>query len=340
MQRLFAVLGLLMLFVFGCQISPRRTVGGSGGGGGGSTGGQLYVATGNSILRFSNAESANGNIAPTATINGAATRLSNPQHLFLDTASDRLFVANQGDGSVLIFDNASTLTGNAAPTRVISGNLTTLSAPVDVALDTTNNLLYVADGTSIRVLGSASTVFGNVAPVRNFNMGVTVGGLLLDATNNQLYVSDPADDVVSRLDSASTQDVVGIVGGVISGPDTALSQPRGMALDGSGRIIVSNSAAPVSITIYPSAGINNGDVVPAANINGSSTKLQAPGQIALNRNVSNGELYVVEPVGGSILVFTNMSSVTGNAAPARSINGTNTGLTVNAINGLAIDPTR
>jgi len=298
------------------------------------------VATQNSILRFSNAESSNGNVAPTATLSGAATLISAPQHLFLDTSADRLFVANQGGSSVLIFDNASTLTGSVAPTRTISGNATNLSAPIDLALDSVNNVLYVADGTSILVFAPASTVNGNASPVRNINMGATIGGLFLDATNNQLYVSDPGDNVVDRLDSASTQNVVGVVGGAIAGPDTKLSSPKGLALDAAGRIIVSNSAAPVSITIYPNASTATADVVPTSDITGSATALQAPAQIVLNRNVGNGELYVVEPLGASILVFTNVSTTTGSPVPARIFRGSNTGLNTNSINGLAIDPTR
>lgn len=336
MRRLYAILLLNLCLLAGC-ISPRRTTATSGGGGG-STNGQLYVATPNGILHFSSAQSSNGNVAPVTTI--TATQISSPQHLFIDTAADRLYVANQGGSSVLVFDNVSTITGATAPTRVISGNATTLVAPVDVAVDTINNLLYVADGTSIRVFASASAINGNVPPVRNINMGITIGGLFLDATNNQLYVSDPGDNAVDRLDGASTQDVVGLVGGTIAGADTQLSQPRGLALDASGRIIVSNSANPVSLTTYPSAGVNTGDVVPVSNISGNNTHLQAPGQIVLDRTVNNGELYVVEPLGGSILVFTNMGNATGNATPSRSFNGTNTGLAANAITGVAIDPTR
>lgn len=335
MRRIYAILVLSLCWVVGCQISPRR---GTASSGGGNTGGQLYVATPNGILHFSNAETSNGNVAPVGTI--TATQISSPQHLFIDTSADRLYVANQGGSSVLVFESASTLTGAATPSRVIAGNATTLAAPIDIAVDTTNNLLYVADGTSIRVFASASTVNGNTPPVRNINLGISIGAIFLDAPNNQLYVSDPGDNAVDRLDGASSQDVVGIVGGAIAGPDTQLSQPRGLTLDTLGRIIVGNSANPVSLTTYPSAGAATGDVVPVINITGGNTHLQAPGQIALNRNVTNGELYVVEPLGASILVFTNINNTTGNLAPARSINGSNTGLTASAITGVAIDPTR
>jgi len=337
MRRIYAVFLIIVLLGSGC-VSPRRVPGGGGGGGGGGTGGQLYVSAANSILHFNAAETSNGNVAPVGTISGASTLLSSPQHLLMDIASNRLYVANQGGGSILVFDNVSTLTGNIAPTRVISGSATRLASPIDVALDATNNLLYVADGTSVLVFASASTVSGNTAPVRNINLGASIGGLLLDAPNNQLYLTDPGDNAVDRLDGASGQDVVGIVGGAIAGADTKLSQPRGLALDGSGRIIVSNSTAPISITVYPNASTATGDVLPVGNISGSNTRLQLPGQIALNRNVANGELYVLDSVAASILIFTNLSTANGNATPARTISGSNTGLT--GINGLAIDPTR
>jgi hypothetical protein len=346
MQRTFrisAIIACIGLFA-GCQISPRR--GTISGGGGGGTGGQLYISTPSSILHFNNAETATGNVAPVSTITGSNTQLSSPQHLFLDTANDRLYVANQGGSSVLVFDAVSTLTGtvNQTPTRVLSGAATNLTAPTDVTLDPTNNLLYVANGTSILVFAGASTVSGNTPPVRNINMGVSIGGLFLDATNNQLYVSDPGDNAVDRLDGASAQDVVGVVGGAIAGPDTKLSQPRGLALDASGRLLVSNSSTPASITVYPNAGVTTGDLIPSVVIAASGTTnntlLQSPGQIALNRNVGNGELFVLDPLAASVLIFTNAPTNGGNIAPARNINGSNTGITASAVNGLAIDPTR
>ena len=343
MKRFYAILVFtLALMLCGCVISPRRTLGGgSGSGSGGSTGtgGQLYVSTQNSILRFSNVEAAVGNVAPTATI--ISPSLSGLQHMTIDTAADRLYVANQGGKSIVIFDNASTLaTGSVTPTRIISGPATGFVNPIDVAVDTINNLLYVADGTSILLFVNASTINGNVAPASNINVGVTIGGILLDATNNQLYLTDPGDNAVDRLDNASSQSVVGIVGGAIAGADTNLSQPRGLALDPSGRLLVSNSITPLSITTYASASVATGDVIPFADITGSKTTLQSPQQIALNPNVSNGELYVVDPVAASIIIYTTVSTITGNLAPSRTITGSSTGLGVNAINGLALDTTR
>jgi hypothetical protein len=52
--------------------------------------GQLYVSTPNSILHFINAENISGNVAPASVISCPDTLLSVPQHIFLDTADDRL----------------------------------------------------------------------------------------------------------------------------------------------------------------------------------------------------------------------------------------------------------
>jgi hypothetical protein len=334
---LVAAATIALLICSGCVISPRIT---PGGGGTPSptptpgTSGQLYVASGNSIFRFSNAEGANGDSSPAATI--SSTRLQNPQRMLVDTRNDRLFVANSG--SILIYDNASTKNGTAPPDRVISGNNTGLSNPTDLALDTNSDQLYVADGVLVSVFANASTMNGNPAPARSFSLGVGVGAILLDTTHDQLFVADTADNVIDVLGQASIQNVIAQPTALIAGPDTKLSGPAGLALDGNNRLIVSNSAIPVSISVYPQAAISNGDVIANPLISGGNTKLTAPKQIVLDPNTNNGELYVVDSASGSILVFSGMNTANGNPTPARVI--TSTSLPANSINGMALDTTR
>ena len=335
-KRWFAILLGTSLLVAGCGSPAVNTVSSGGGGGGG----QLYVATPTALLRFANAFTSNGNVGPTATISGALTGLSSPRRIVLDTAANRLYVANQGSNAILVFESVSTLNGNVAPNRTIAGAATLLAAPTDIALDPANNLLYVASGTHILVFAGASTINGNAPPVRNINMGVTIGALFLDATNNQLYVADPVNNILDRLDGASSQDVVGIIGGAIAGPATLLSSPSGLVLDGNGRLLVSNAAAPLSLTIYSAASTATGNIVPAANITGSATKLASPGQLAFNKTVANGEVYVADNLAGSILIFANTNAANGNVAPARTISGAGTGLVANGVNGVALDTTR
>jgi DNA-binding beta-propeller fold protein YncE len=330
------LLGVVLLaLIAGCS-RPRNT---SNLGGGGSTTGQLYVSTNTAILRFNNALAATGNVAAVATITGAATTLSNPQHLLVDPTANRLFVANHGAGSVLIFESVSTLNGNVAPNRTISGATTLLSAPHDLALDTTNNTLYVADGSQILVFQSASTLNGNVPPVHNISMGFAVGAIVLDVTNNRLYVANTAGNAIDRLEGASLQDGAAVVAATIIGAATGLSRPQGLALDNTGRLIVSNGSGP-SVTIYANASVANGNVVPSAAITGAATQLAGPDQIVLNQGQNNGELNVADNLAGAILIFTTVASANGNIAPARVVSGAATGLGANAVNGLALDTTR
>lgn len=336
-KRLLAGFALALLLLSGC--SSGRSSGSLGGGGIGTSTGQLYVSTNSAILRFSGALTATGNLAPAGTITGSATLLSSPEHLIVDPSADRLFVANQGGSSILVFDLASHTTGNAAPTRTISGASTLLAAPHDLGLDGANNLLYVADGTQILVFQSASTINGNVPPVHNISMGFAVGAIFLDGTNNRLYVADTSGNAISRLEGASLQDGTAVVAATISGAATGLARPQGMALDSTSRLIVSNAAGP-SITIFASAATASGNVTPVATISGAATQLSGPDQIVFSPGQNNGELYVGDNLAGAILIFTNLVSASGNVAPSRSIAGAATGLVANGVNGVALDTTR
>lgn len=327
---------LALLAISGCS-SGRN--GGSIGGGGGSGLGQLYVASNSSILHFSNALAATGNVTPTATISGAATTLSSPQHLLVDPTANRLFIANSGASSILVYETVASVTGNTPPTRTISGSATLLVVPHDLALDTVNNALYVADGTQILVFQSASTTSGNVPPVHNISMGFAVGAIALDVNNNRLYVADTSGNAIDRLEGASLQDGTPVIAATISGAATGLARPQGLALDSTDRLLVSNAAGK-SITIYASASTLNGNVTPTAAITGPATLLSGPDQIVLNSSSNNGELSVADPLAAAVLVFSNISVINGNIAPTRSISGTSTGLVANGVNGIALDPTR
>ena len=175
-----------LLLTVGCVISPRRTLGGGGGtptptptptptGSPTPTPvatGKLYVmnTTSNTLLRFDNAFTANGNATPAATIVGTNTTFNSPSFMTLDTANDSLYIADTGDLSVVIYDGISTKNGNVAPSRIIAGPATNLLSPTDVSLDKVRNLLYVADDVDILVFASASTVNGNPAPVRDLSV--------------------------------------------------------------------------------------------------------------------------------------------------------------------------
>lgn len=357
--QLFAAIFVLFLMV-GCVISPRRTLGG-----GTPTPtpsptatptpnpaatGKLYVSNsgGGSILRFDNAFTATGNASPAATISGANTTLNSPSFITLDAAADRLYVANTGDLSVVIFDGVSTRTGiaNIAPTRTIAGVATGLLQPTDVALDKGRDMLYVADDIDIFVFNSASAAStnGNVAFARDISPGFAVSAIFLDATNNRLFVADQAADAIAIFDNASTLNGTVTANRVVQGAATHLAVPSGVTVDGAGRLIVTNvgngTTIPPTITIYGNAATVDGNAAPVAEITGSNTGMVTPDQIAVDKT-GTGTMYNADPGAARIAVFGGLNTANGNIAVTRSINGANTGMTVGSQPvGVALDNTR
>ena len=90
----------------------------------------LYVANrfANSITAY--AAGANGNVAPSAGISGAATGLNFPEGVALDAAG-KIYVANFNPTSITVY--AAGATGNVAPSATISGAATGLNGPFGVA---------------------------------------------------------------------------------------------------------------------------------------------------------------------------------------------------------------
>jgi hypothetical protein len=334
--------GLLTALVLlaGCS-SGNNMVSGGGGLQGGPQG-KLYVTdeANNAILRFDNASTATGNVAPGANISGAATQLNHPQYIFLDVASNRLFVANAGASDILVFDVVSNDAGNVSPTRVITS--ASLATPTDVQLDNARDQLYVADTGQILVFPSASTATGSNVPVRTIQPGFTPAAILLDTINDRLFVADPSTNSVDIFDGASTLTGTVVASRKLTGSNTQLAQPSGLQLDSAGRLVVTNFAS-ASLTIYANAATVTSNVAPTAVISGGSTTLASPNQIAINTAANGGELFVANSAGANIPVFSNINTATGNQnpAPLRNISGANTLLSGNpGARGIAIDTTR
>ena len=140
------------------------------------------------------APNASGAFAPSKTIVGPLTGISNNASQMATDTAGNLYIAsgpNISPGSIQIFNSAAT--GNVAPTATLAGANTTIDNAQGVAVDTSGNIYVSSSGLNgpATILKFSAGSSGNVAPVQAItgdpnSMG-SVGNLRVDSTGN-LYV--------------------------------------------------------------------------------------------------------------------------------------------------------
>ncbi len=95
---------------------------------------------------------ADGNTAPTSTLQGNNTELNFPQGVAFDS-DDNMYITNNDNSSVTVYA-ANWAGGNTAPTKTLSGNKTELSFPGGVAFDSDDNMYIVNYYGSVTMYGS------------------------------------------------------------------------------------------------------------------------------------------------------------------------------------------
>jgi sugar lactone lactonase YvrE len=310
--------------------------------------GNIYVANAgkggggqDSITKY--AAGSSGDAAPVAHINGANTKLFSPSGLTVDS-SGNIYVANPGSttyaanqkpvvealDSITVYSPGST--GNIAPVRTISGNLTRLSSPSGIAVDSSGNL-YVdslgvqgSQGAGILIFAPGSN--GNVAPTLSIDGDcanlTTTGPIALDANANIFvggydkivaYAHDgpfPPKGAVECLVPAFQ----------ISGPQTGIKEITGISVDSVGDIFVTDSETN-SVSAFQSG--DKGDVEPLATI-ATPTNIFEPTGVALD---SSGTIYVANgnrdrAVSNRVTIYAPGSNAA--TAPIGSIEGDKAGI--------------
>ncbi|MGB0061537.1 NHL repeat-containing protein [Candidatus Binatus sp.] len=290
----------------------------------------------------------NGDAAPIAVIGGSNTGMSYPQGIALDSGGN-IYVADENGRSVLVYPRLGNSTGalNEVPIAAISGSSTGLTDPEGIAVDSEGNI-YVADGgnssaappvpASVFVYAAGSS--GNVAPMATIsgsNSGLSAPyGIVLDSSGNfytcdigldtgiaRVLVYPPLGSSTGLLNESPTA--------TISGTNTLLGFPWGIALDSSRNIYVASFSG--GVTVYSPVGNSTGilNEVPIADITGSNTGQDGPNGIALD---SSGNIYVADGDADSVLVYPAGSN--GNVPPIATINASVlTGVSVTS--GIALD---
>jgi Putative Ig domain/SMP-30/Gluconolactonase/LRE-like region/IPT/TIG domain len=134
-----------------------------------------------------------------------------------------------------------------------------------------------------------------------------------------------ADSAIKAFSLNASGDVAPIRN--LSGSQTGLNRPDGMAFDSVGNLYVADADTP-AVTEYQDGAYGN--VAPIRTISGSATGLFAPAGIALD---SAGNIYVANDASNKVTVYA--ASADGNADPIRTLSGASTQL--NKPWGLAVD---
>jgi sugar lactone lactonase YvrE len=299
----------------------------------------IFVANSYNVAAFPTGS--HGNVAPIAL----NTEMADPIGLARDK-SGRIYVVNNGTNTVTVY--SANANGNVEPVAVIGGSNSQLALPTAIALDASENIYVVngaANSQSINVYPALGTSAGilNEAPIGRIAGSKTMldypTGIALDSKGN-IYVANASGGPVVPHEIYNVGRITIYPPGsngnvapaaVISGKQTGLALPLGIALGSHGNIYVANlNTANVgnpqlnnsSITVYTPG--NNGDAAPIAIIAGDKTGLVDARGIALD---SDGNLYTegsVNQRGFSINVYPRGSD--GNVAPATTISGPDTGV--------------
>jgi DNA-binding beta-propeller fold protein YncE len=218
------------------------------------------------------------------------------------------------------------------PKRLVRGDKTVMEFNNGMYVDPSNGDIYtVQSDAGDRMLRFAGDANGNASPISWLHTPHRAYNIAADEGKGMLYLSVeyPPRIVVYPKDAHGQQPVLR----EIEGDHTGLDTPHGITIDEKDRLLFVNTwghhsnfqvqgtgafYAP-AIKVYPLDA--TGDVKPLRVISGDNTQLDWPG--AMKYNPDNGDLYVANDIGQSVLVFANVNSdkAKGDQAPVRVIHG-------------------
>jgi hypothetical protein len=250
------------------------------------SGGGLLASnfTMNSVTGYANAadlSGINGNVAPTRNVQGAATLLTQPVSLAVNTSSDLAFVALTTGGTVHVYANASTaaFNGNLAPTRTITTADFVDPRGINFGAGDT---LYVAATTSnnVTAFASASTLNGAVSATRIITSAAFANlfDVFIDNADRMYVVAAVPTNQILVFNNAST----------LSGlraPDVTLTVQgavnlTAIAVDSTGVGYIVDAGAN-AVYSYDNVATRNGTLPPDRTLQGAQTQLSTPIRVFL-----------------------------------------------------------
>ncbi len=283
--------------------------------------------------------------------NTSQSTLYCPVGLAYDGTNDRLFVGDQGNDRVMVFNTSTIANGmNAAyvlgqanfSATSTTVNQSTLNAASGVALDSTSNLLYVADLSNNRVM-VFNVATGTIASGENasYEMGQPSGGsafttsspaltqsgmntpygLAFDSTNSRLFVGEINNNRVLAFNTSSISNgmnaanELGQPSGTAFTSNTAattqsgMTGPLGVAYDGTNNRLFVVDGGNNRVLAFNTSSISNG-------MNAAS-ELGQPSGTAFTSNTATTTQSGLTGPSGAVYDSTNNQAYVGDAGNAR-----------------------
>ncbi len=264
-----------------------------------------------------------------------------------DAQNDEVILQDNNLWSYRVFDRLDNTPSGARftePKRHVQGDKTQIQFNNGLYVDPNNGDIYSLESdVGDKMIVFAHDANGNVAPKRTLHTLHRVYNLAVDEAKSELFVTvefPPEVDVYHKDASGEDLPIRRLVG-----PNTGLNSVHGIAVDEENQLMYVNTWGHYSDFTTPGTGgyedpaikiyaLNaSGDTPPLRVIQGDQTQLNWPA--AMKLNPENGDLYVANDIGQSILVFAAAARANGNVAPARVIKGDQTLLSYPT--GIALD---
>jgi len=267
----------------------------------------------------------------------------------MDVERGEVIAGDENLFQILVYDRMSNTPPGAAftePKRVIAGPQTGIEFVCGLYVDQPSGDIYAIHADTAAVMQVFSReAQGNSRPIRELHTGSEARGrgFAVDTKNQELFISSQHNSAVAvwRKEAEGDEPPKRL----LQGNRTRLANPTGMAYDGRRELLFvanhgqvsdrttdrpnadnrplgtreavpgSGRFLPPSINVYSRTA--SGNTPPLRVIEGPKTLLNWPAAIAIDER--NGELFVANDIGNSVLVFA--PDAQGDVAPIRKIEG-------------------
>lgn len=284
----------------------------------------LFVANavGNSVLRFVDPGSKDGNVAPDTVLEGDDASLNAPTDIVVNRES-LLIAVNRGANSLNLYLGSVFASGDSTPFFVVEGNATLLDQPTGIEFVSGEELVLVSNtGNSSAILvfpGPSEVIFdGDLPPLRVISSAALSlpADILVDSAD-RLYVANTGSRNILVFDDASTVDGTVDPSRIIT--SAGFDDPVAVEIDDEDRLYVVNSTG--TILVFENATTLDGTVTPDAVL--TVFGAMSLSSIAVDRS---GTAFLLDSGGQAVYVIDSIASRSGEVTPDAAIAGSETGL--------------